>query len=503
MPSAASVLATQAPFLEILEPELYLDSQRDGYFAIWKIDPIAGAARRGRLARSGLSSERVAKIGDGFQSMHHLSELEVQVEAHQGKSDVYISQLMFRAPPPKRDGTSRPLNRQKRNAVAASSCFIDLDIGIERFQVDIFLKEIFTDMIEASIIRPSYVVFSGRGFHFKWLFDGVVPTPALARWDLVQKELVAKFATLNWDVDRKAIDRSRVLRLPGTYNSRSKSRDLCEIVWVNRFESGSIRGSIRRFSFDEFADDVLPLSRTEYRAKVQREYDARGQLWAEQNVLRQEKYEERGRHIASEINAREGRKAKSLKPPSDHKPKKGVNRRRLAFDRAQDLTALLELRNKIPATESADREAIIFWILVFEGHCGTTAGGDFCERARAIAQQHCPPEWSERHEYRWTSHLTTLRRRYEAWSSEDKDAMYTPKNATLISCLKITPDEQSTMKTLIGPDEKRRRRIAKARGDGVQPREEYEAGAKSKTRPWIDAGVSRATFYRRIAAHAA
>lgn len=46
-------------------------------------------------------------------------------------------------------------------------------------------------------------------------------------------------------------------------------------------------------------------------------------------------------------------------------------------------------------------------------------------------------------------------------------------------------------------DRDRKRKAEQRRAAGAKPRTEYEMNSKSRTKPWIDAGMSRATWYRK------
>jgi hypothetical protein len=48
-------------------------------------------------------------------------------------------------------------------------------------------------------------------------------------------------------------------------------------------------------------------------------------------------------------------------------------------------------------------------------------------------------------------------------------------------------------------DRDRERKAAKRRAAGAQPRKQYEAGATGHGKPWIAAGISRASWYRKQA----
>lgn len=73
----------------------------------------------------------------------------------------------------------------------------------------------------SEIPRPSLIIDSGRGIYCIWHINNV-PYMALPLWIAVQKYLFDKFRDMG--ADRKSLDAQRVLRLVGTYNSKSNTQ---------------------------------------------------------------------------------------------------------------------------------------------------------------------------------------------------------------------------------------------------------------------------------------
>lgn len=99
----------------------------------------------------------------------------------------------------------------------------------------------------AGIPTPNFVVYTGRGIHLYWLIDRV-PFSALPRWQACQQQLVKHLRA-----DPRAADSTRVLRVIGSVNSKSKSVVTAEML------------NPKRYDFDWLADQVLPLARAEIR----------------------------------------------------------------------------------------------------------------------------------------------------------------------------------------------------------------------------------------------
>lgn len=99
----------------------------------------------------------------------------------------------------------------------------------------------------AGIPTPNFIVYTGRGVHLYWLIDRI-PFAALPRWQACQQQLVKLL-----QADRRAADSTRVLRVIGSVNSKTKSLVSAEML------------NPKRYNFDWLADQVLPLPRAEIR----------------------------------------------------------------------------------------------------------------------------------------------------------------------------------------------------------------------------------------------
>ena len=67
---------------------------------------------------------------------------------------------------------------------------------------------------------PNYVIDSGRGMYLIWLINSV-PSKALPLWKAAQEYLYSQLE--RFGADRKALDATRILRVPGSINSKSKT----------------------------------------------------------------------------------------------------------------------------------------------------------------------------------------------------------------------------------------------------------------------------------------
>ena len=98
--------------------------------------------------------------------------------------------------------------------------YIDLDyykIKYTREQIIMNLEENYFNKI---IPTTNYILDSGRGLALIWLINKV-PSNALPLWKAVQEYLYNQLK--EFGADRQALDATRILRVPGSINSKSKT----------------------------------------------------------------------------------------------------------------------------------------------------------------------------------------------------------------------------------------------------------------------------------------
>ena len=76
------------------------------------------------------------------------------------------------------------------------------------------------DYFNKSIPRPNLIIDSGRGLYLIWLLNSV-PSKALPLWKSIEEYLYSVLKPFG--ADRQALDPTRVLRVPGSINSKSKT----------------------------------------------------------------------------------------------------------------------------------------------------------------------------------------------------------------------------------------------------------------------------------------
>ena len=99
--------------------------------------------------------------------------------------------------------------------------FIDLDIYKTKFTKEQIIMHLEADYFNKSIPTPNLILDSGRGLYLIWIINAV-PSKALPLWKAVEEHLYNNLK--EFGADRQALDPTRILRMPGSINSKSKTR---------------------------------------------------------------------------------------------------------------------------------------------------------------------------------------------------------------------------------------------------------------------------------------
>ena len=110
--------------------------------------------------------------------------------------------------------------RRLENIKELNTLFIDLDYYKTGKTKDQVLMDLEKNYFNQSIPIPNYVIDSGRGMYLIWLINKV-PSQALALWKAIQEYLYNQLKCFG--ADRQALDATRILRVPGSINSKSKT----------------------------------------------------------------------------------------------------------------------------------------------------------------------------------------------------------------------------------------------------------------------------------------
>ena len=410
-----------------------------------ELDPLSFhvAGRRGYIAVCHKSI-----FGDMVQEWYTIPQLKRVLEKCAGCTDYWISQGEFAAK-----------SRCTKDLLRIQCCYIDLDYyktEYRSFTPEQIAKQIELVCDKLSIPKPTVVVSSGNGVQVKWVFTYPIPAQALPRWKAVQSMLLKHFQELG--ADPAAADASRILRIVGTRNGKTlPGRDsLVRVV-----SEGP------QWNFEALCNLLLPVSRE--KAK-----EARSRAFSKQKSKRTDGCPNLVRFDAQT----------------------------LSWDRVNDLRRLADLRrNARGEVPEGCRELLVFWTLNHLCLSGVVAAHNFEKEAKALAHE-ISPTWAA--SFRMGS-LETIFRKIEAglakYRGQGKTGLYTPRNATLIASLKITPSEEKEMKTIVSTvtaqERDRSRSEKRRRAAGVRPRQVYLAESLTAQQPWKKEGISRATWYRR------
>lgn len=354
--------------------------------------------------------------GRWLETRLKVPELPWAVRELAGAPEIYLSQNRFKG------------SRKIAHLWQLDALWVDLDFHKVAQWADKppeSMWELCKDVLEAEgIPRPTLTVATGRGLALVWTHQPI-PRPALPRWNACQQRLYRAFKPLG--ADRGALDAARVLRIVGTQHAKSG-----QLVRALTPTGDS-------WDFDALADELLPLTRGELSdLRVQR---------ALRRVNQSQERNTRTRTMFTTATLWEAR--------------------------LSDLQRLLELR-WWGALPPGHRDA---WLFLAVNAMSWLAPPEVLMReAWALAKQ--AGGWDEREA---STRLQAVFKRARSaaqghtieWHGKMMDPRYAFRTETILEWLDITDDEQREMRTLIGSDEKRRRRQDARRAQGMMPRDQY------------------------------
>lgn len=315
------------------------------------------------------------------------------------------------------------------------SLYIDLDFYLFNFDPSWILGKLEHEYFGESVPNPNLIIFSGRGVVLIWLIEPV-PYKALPLWQAVQNHFLSLLENLGGD--SQATDAARVFRLAGTINSKNGAEVYTEIRHEYKYELRQIQ------------QDFLPVLDSE---------------------------------ITPPTKKKKGRKKKVAQLFNIYK---------LHHTRLLDLVKLVELRSY---DVEGYRELLCFlyryWLCCYTNDPSESLNSTVSfnlefknplsnvevEKATRSAEK----AWEARNNRE--ANNIAIERGYPG-------AGYNISNKKLISWLDITEEEQKQLKTIIGPNEKRKRNTTyqrkKRHADGVRTRNEYLAQETKKTQESLE-----------------
>lgn len=112
---------------------------------------------------------------------------------------------------------SRPI-RKIEFLKELNAFFIDIDTYNTQYTNDQVLENLYDNYFGKTMPMPSFIIQSGKGLYLIWLIDSP-PASTLPLWNVIQRYLYEQLKELG--ADRKCLDCTRILRVPGSINSKN------------------------------------------------------------------------------------------------------------------------------------------------------------------------------------------------------------------------------------------------------------------------------------------
>lgn len=148
-----------------------------------------------------------AEMQPNFKQWHY--KVQELLQQSFGSENTYISMNTFYS-----------TYRRTEYIKELKALYIDLDIHKLGLSKEKVLMNLDDNYINTKVPRPNMVIDSGRGLYLIWLINSV-PSQALPLWKAVEDFLYSQLKELG--ADRQALDATRILRVPGSVNSKSNT----------------------------------------------------------------------------------------------------------------------------------------------------------------------------------------------------------------------------------------------------------------------------------------
>lgn len=402
-------------------------------------------------ARVGLAHKDGAGWHDRGACDHETASALVLDLAARRDWDTYLSQAGF--------SSSR---RVVADVSALPAVFVDLDTykvpGLEGLSTDELLDRIIAQHPWLPV--PTMGISSGRGHYLEWVFTKPLDREHLPRWQAVEHSLIDLLAPFG--ADPHARDAARVLRIVGGVNQRNGAE-------VLGYQSGPT------VTFERFERLVLthaaPVLSTPRKPRLEA-HEGGGLV------------EPRG------STATAAQRAQHLKPY------------KLAFDRMHDCGVLAGLRG---SPKMRDYRHRLLYVFAVSGAWYWSGLDQAQEELDHFARQHFAgaDRYNARRVQtvldRMESQLVGRVARIE--NGVRSDWRYQLRNATIIRALEITAQEQRELRTIIGKDERQRRRTERRRGAGMVERGEWLTQAQERRSTALllrSRGMTQASIAREL-----
>lgn len=124
-------------------------------------------------------------------------------------------------------------NKQRKNSKVQSynAIFVDIDLNeglMNNYNEALYVKSIIDEKINSKEMPvPSRVVFSGGGLHYYWYLEGI----SEVEFRILENSIINYFKGIDLEsgqIDENVKDPARILRIPGSINT--KEYMLCEVI---------------------------------------------------------------------------------------------------------------------------------------------------------------------------------------------------------------------------------------------------------------------------------
>lgn len=366
--------------------------------------------------------------------------------------NVYQSQAGYRAD-----------RRCIAHVASLPSAFSDLDYYRVPELADLDAEAVLDRVLDALpwLPLPTLLFNSGRGAYLDWLFDKPLSPDRLGEWQAVQRVVADVLAPFG--ADSNAIDAARVLRVVGSINTKSGER------------VSGVRDIGPAVRFDTFRDVVL----REGLAEARRQAQERARAADDVSTLPRELQ----RLVRDPGKASPAQRAQAVKPYQ------------LAHARMLDCRTIAELRG-VPLRDYRHRLLFVFAV---SGAWFVQSEDALVAELDGFARDHFadPDRYGRRVVGAVIDRLRqdrdgVLRVWFEAGVRVPN--RYRLRNDTILRTLDVTAAEQRSLRTIIGHDERQRRRVERRRAAGMVDRQAQAADRRQRAIELRQRGLSQSAI---------
>jgi hypothetical protein len=330
--------------------------------------------------------------------------------------------------------------RVAKDVTALTSSFVNLDHykvpDLSGLNADALLDRV--RAVHQWLPVPTLIFNSGRGAYFQWLYPRPIGRDYLSKWQALEDILVELLAPFG--ADPQAKDPSRVLRVVGSTNQKTGaivtgSRDTGPAISFDRLYSIVTKHCItdRKKAQEQVAEPTLVLASSTDAAVV----------------------------LAQQPSAQRTRQEATAKQKANY-----LDPYKLAFYRIEDCRTLATLRGLM--TDCRHRMLFV-WAAAAAWYVSDE------EQLRAELEAFAADHFQDAARYsadRVGSIIDRLRHDQQGgiariWHGHRVPSRYKLSNRYIIGSLEISGAEQHHMKTIIGEEERQRRRLARRRTQGL------------------------------------